>query len=185
MKRLIALYGSPRAQGNSDILLDSFLKGVESKAKHNIERIYIRDLKISPCLEIYKCKENGRCIINDDFQMIYDLIDRANLIVLSTPVMFYTVSAHTKILMDRCQSFWVRKYLLNKRSAQKEGYLLSVGGTKGEKLFDGITLTVKYFFDAFDCKLKGSLFARGVDEKGDILKHPDILEKAFDLGASV
>jgi len=185
VKKLVAIYGSPRKEGNSDILLDNFLKGVESSERYKIENIYIRDLKISPCLEIYKCKDNGRCIIDDDFQKAFDLIDESDVVVLSTPVMFYTVSAHTKIFMDRCQSFWVRKYLLKQKSKLKDGYLLSVGGTKGEKLFDGIILTIKYFFDAFDCKLKDSVLVRGVDEKGDILKFPEQLEKAINLGASI
>lgn len=185
MKKLLALFGSPRKDGNSDILLNSFLKGVDEAGRYAIERVYIRELKISPCLEIYKCKENGRCIIDDNFQKIYNLIEEADVIVLSTPVMFYTVSAHSKILMDRCQSFWVRKYVLKRESKGKDGYLLSVGATKGERLFDGITMTVKYFFDSFDCKLKESILVRGVDEKGDILKYPDIIEKACNLGKSI
>lgn len=185
MKNLIAFLGSPRIGGNSETLIENFLKGANETQKYKIEKIYLRDLKMSPCLEIYKCKENGRCIINDDFQRIYDLIESADVIALSTPVMFYTVSAHTKILMDRCQSFWVKKYILNKNSKPKDGYLFSVGATKGVKLFDGIIMTVKYFFDSFDCKLKDSVLVRGVDEKGEIEKCPEILEKAYFLGKSL
>lgn len=185
MKNLVALFGSPRREGNTDMLLENFLKGVEETKAYNIERIYLRDLKMSPCLEIYKCKESGRCIINDDFQKIFDLIEEADVISLATPVMFYTVSAHTKILMDRCQSFWVRKYMLKKSAKPKDGYLFSVGATKGVKLFEGIVMTVKYFFDAFDCRLKESILVREVDEKGEISKHQDILNKAYLLGKSL
>ncbi|MCX7990668.1 MAG: flavodoxin family protein [Proteobacteria bacterium] len=185
MKNLIAFFGSPRRMGNTEILMEHFLKGVAETRRYNIEKIFLRDLKISPCLEIYKCKENGRCIIDDDFQKIYDMIENADIISLSTPVMFYTVSAHTKILMDRCQSFWVKKYILEKNTKPKEGYLFSVGATKGAKLFDGITMTVKYFFDTFDCTLKESVLVRGVDEKGEIEKYPEILNQAYLLGKSL
>lgn len=185
MKNFIAFFGSPRKNGNTDILLNSFVNGVIETKKFNVEKIFLRELKISPCLEIYKCKENGRCVINDDFQKIYDLIESADVIALSTPVMFYSVSAHTKILMDRCQSFWVKKYILNKHSKPKDGYLFSVGATRGAKLFDGILMTVKYFFDSFDCKLKDSVLIKGVDEKGEIEKYPEFLEQAYSLGKSL
>ena len=185
MKKLIAFYGSPRIGGNSSILLSKFIEGVREIGKYNVQEIILRSLNINPCIEIYKCKETGRCAINDDFQMIYDLITEADTIALATPVMFYAVSAHTKILMDRCQSFWAKKYILNLPEKQKDGYFFCVGATKGQKLFDGIIMSVKYFFDTFNCKLKDSILVRGVDYKGEILQHKEILNAAYKLGKSI
>lgn len=185
MKKLIAFYGSPRIDGNSSILLSSFLEGVKEGRKYEICKIILREYNISPCLEIYKCKETGRCIINDDFQKIYDLIETADTIALASPVMFYAVSAHTKILMDRCQSFWARKYFLKKHIKEKDGYFFCVGATKGKRLFDGILISIKYFFDTFNCNLKDSILVRGVDEKGEILKHPQYLKMAYELGKKI
>lgn len=185
MKKLLAFYGSPRIGGNSSILLTKFLEGVKEAGKYEINEVVIREYNISPCLEIYKCKETGRCIINDDFQKIYDLIETADTIALASPVMFYAVSAHTKILMDRCQSFWVKKYILNKHTKEKDGYFFCVGATKGAKLFDGILMCVKYFYDTFNCKLKESILVRGVDEKGEILDYPEYLQMAYELGKKI
>ncbi|MCX7770984.1 MAG: flavodoxin family protein [Proteobacteria bacterium] len=185
MKKLIAFYGSPRIGGNSSILLSKFIEGVRDSKKYEVHEIILRELNMSPCLEIYKCKETGRCIINDDFQKIYDLIESAHTVALSSPVMFYAVSAHTKILMDRCQSFWVKKYFLKKEMSEKDGYFFCVGATKGIKLFDGILMSVKYFFDTFNCKLKESILVRGVDEKGEILKHNEYLKMAYELGKKI
>lgn len=185
MKKLLALYGSPRRDGNSALLLKEFLKGVKEANIYEYEEIFLRDLNISPCLEIYKCKFDGICAINDTFQKIFKQIDEADAIVLASPVMFYAVSAHTKVLMDRCQVFWSRKYYLNIKSKEKKGIFLGVGATKGAKLFEGILMNVKYFFDAIDAKLVETLLVRGVDEKGDILKQPEILGRAREIGKSL
>lgn len=185
MKKLLALYGSPRRDGNSALLLKEFLKGVNEAKIYEYEEIFLRDLNISPCLEIYKCKSEGECAINDGFQSLYKKIDEADAIVLASPVMFYAVSAHTKVFMDRCQVFWSRKYYLNLRTKEKKGVFIGVGATKGAKLFDGILMNVKYFFDALNTKLIETLLVRGVDEKGDILKQPEMIERAREIGKSL
>lgn len=153
----------------------------------SVTKIILRDLKISPCLEIYGCKKDGRCAIQDDFQKIYDQIISCDAIMLASPIFFYTVSAHTKILMDRCQSFWVKKYWIDKvshveKQFNKKGLFISVGATKGKKLFDGATLTVKYFFEAIDTELWSKLLYRGLDFEGDVEKHPEYLEESYTAG---
>lgn len=185
MKKLLALFGSPRRDGNSAILLSAFLKGIEDAGIYKVDKFLLRDLNISPCLEIYKCKKDGICAINDDFHKVSPFIEEADAIVLASPVMFYAVSAHTKIFMDRCQSFWSRKYYLKKSMQEKKGVFIGVGATKGAKLFDGILMNVKYFFDAIDTKLIETILARGADEKGDILKQQELLTRAQEVGRSL
>jgi multimeric flavodoxin WrbA len=107
--------------------------------------------------------------------------------MLASPIFFYTVSAHTKILMDRCQSLWVKKYWIDKVPHGqwmpiRKGLFISVGATKGKKLFDGTLLTVKYFFDVLDMELWRSLLYRSLDFEDDILKHPEYLEEAYEAG---
>ena len=152
-----------------------------------MEEVFLRDLKMSPCLEIYACKKTGRCIIQDDFQRIRDLLLSSQGIMLASPIFFYTVSAHTKILMDRCQSLWVKKYWIEKTpfgkpDAAKKALFISVGATKGRRLFDGVLLTVRYFLDTFDAELWKSLLYRDLDFEGDVLKHPEYLEEAYQTG---
>ena len=186
MVRILAIYGSPRRKGNTSLLLKKAVQGaVEASAE--VEEVVLRDLKMSPCLEIYGCKETGRCVIKDDFQKIYNQILSCNGLMLASPIFFYTVSAHTKILMDRCQSLWAKRYWLEKtpigkRNAIRKGLFISVGATKGKKLFDGALLSIRYFFDALDVELWRSLLYRGLDLDGDILKHPEYLEEAYRAG---
>jgi multimeric flavodoxin WrbA len=175
MASLLAIYGSPRRRGNTSSLLQRAVQGAREAGDH-VDEVILRDLKMSPCLEIYGCKKTGRCVIRDDFQKLYDQILSCDGIMLASPIFFYTVSAHTKILMDRCQSLWVKKYWLEKRSHEKKelarkGLFISVGATKGKKLFDGVLLSIRYFFDALDTELWHSVLFRGLDFEGDILKH--------------
>lgn len=186
MGKILAVYGSPRRKGNTSRLLKEAVQGARD-AGAEVEEIVLRDLKMSPCLEIYGCKNNGRCAIQDDFQGVYDRLVACDGLMLASPIFFYTVSAHTKILMDRCQSLWVKKYWIDgavfgKTQATRKGLFISVGATKGQKLFDGVHLTLKYFFDTLDMELWKSLLYRGMDFEGDILEHPDYLKEAYEAG---
>lgn len=183
---ILAIYGSPRRKGNTSTLLDHAVKGAED-AGALVEKIVLRDCKMSPCLEIYGCKKTGRCVIKDDFQEVIDKLLSCKGIMLASPIFFYTVSAHTKILMDRCQSLWVKKYWVDqtpygKTNPSRKGLFISAGATKGKKLFDGTLLTVRYFFDVLDIDLWKSLLYRQLDFEQDILKHPEYLHEAYETG---
>ena len=184
--KIVAIYGSPRRKGNTAALLKKAIEGARDSGAA-VEEIVLRDLKISPCLEIYGCLEAGECAIKDDFQMVRDKILDARGLILASPVFFYTVSAHTKMLMDRFQSLWVKKYWVEKaprgqKTHNRKGLLISVGATKGKKLFDGILLSVKYFFDVLDMELWKALLYRQLDFQDDVLKHPEYLEEAYETG---
>jgi multimeric flavodoxin WrbA len=166
--------------------MDWFVEGVEEAGGH-AERYHLRSLKISPCLEIYACRRVGRCALQDDMQPLYEALRETDAIALASPVMFYGVSAHTKAFIDRCQAFWCIKYLRKEavsRSALRErkGVFLSVGGSKGKKIFEGPLLTFRYFLDTLDAKLWKSLTYREIDDKGDIERHPEARNEARQLG---
>ena len=186
MKKILAIYGSPRRKGNTTLLLDHAVQGALDTGAQ-VEKIVLRDLKMSPCLEIYGCKETGRCVIQDDFQEVSNQLLSFHGVMLASPIFFYTVSAHTKILMDRCQSLWVKKYWIDKipsgqRNPRRKGLFISVGATKGKRLFEGTLLTVKYFFDILDAELWRALLYRELDFEGDVLKHPEYLQEAYEAG---
>ncbi|MBU4277868.1 MAG: flavodoxin family protein [Proteobacteria bacterium] len=189
MSRIVAIYGSPRRGGNSALLTDQAVEGAR-EAGAIVEKVALRDLNISPCLEIYGCKKDGRCVIKDDFQGLYDQCLAADAMILSSPIFFYTVSAHTKIMMDRFQSLWVKKYWIDKVkfgqwTPKRKGLFISVGATHGQKLFEGVLLTVRYFMDVLDMELSQSLLYRGLDLKGDVAAHPEYLQEAREAGAAL
>ena len=182
--KMLAFQGSPRKGGNSDILLNEAIRGAE-EAGAEVEKIELVDLDISPCLELYACKKAGNCAIKDDMQALYTAMEKTPRIILASPIFFYNVSATAKAFIDRCQAKWVKRYMLGIETVsdvERKGALIAVGATKGKKLFDGVRLTAKYFFDAIHMSYSDELLVRGADDKGDILKQPEALEEAFALG---
>jgi len=186
MVNILAIYGSPRRKGNTGLLLKKAVQGA-LEAGAEVDEIILRDLKISPCLEIYGCKKTGRCVIQDDFQEVFDKVIECQGLMLASPIFFYTVSAHTKIFMDRFQSLWVKKYWIEKRpfgkgEFSKKGLFISAGATKGKRLFEGTLLTIRYFFEILDTEFWRSLLFRGLDFEGDVLKYPQYLDEAYTAG---
>ena len=182
--KVLGIMGSPRKQSNTDLLLDKALEGA-AQAGAETEKVLVSKLKISPCLEIYACVKDGNCPIKDDMLPLYDKLVEADHVILASPIFFYSITAQAKALVDRSQALWARKHVLGMGKDDKRerrGAFISVGATKGEKLFEGAVLTVKYFFDAINVKYSGDVLVRGVDDKGQITEHPSALQHAFRLG---
>jgi multimeric flavodoxin WrbA len=182
--KVLGIMGSPRRQSNTEILLDRALEGAR-EAGAEVEKVLISKLRISPCLEIYACRKDGNCAIKDDMQSLYTKLLEADHVIFASPMFFYSVTSQSKAVIDRCQALWVRKHVLGmgkEDKRERRGVFISVGATRGTKLFDGAVLTVKYFFDAIGVKYSGDLLVRGIDNKGQIGEHPTALEDAFRLG---
>jgi multimeric flavodoxin WrbA len=184
--KILGIFGSPRRGGNTDILLEETLKGAEKEGAE-VDRIYLTDYAITPCKECHGCDQTGQCVILDDMQKIYPKLLESDIIILASPIFFYGVTAWAKALIDRSQALWAKKYLLKDPSLGKEGkkrkgFFISVGATKGPRVFEGAILTAKYFFDVLNAEYVGELIFREVDGKGDILKHPEALQQALEVG---
>jgi multimeric flavodoxin WrbA len=181
--KVLGLYGSPRREGNSEVLMKAFLQGA-AETGAAVEEIFLREQKISPCMEIYHCFKDGTCPIKDDMRGVYDKLLEADVVALASPVFFYSVSAQAKAMIDRTQALWARRYVLKDDfpGGNRQGVLLSTGATRGRLLFVGSRLVAKYFFDAINVRYAAELLVRGVDEKGAINGRPEVLEEARDLG---
>jgi multimeric flavodoxin WrbA len=184
--KVLGIFGSPRRGGNTDTLLEEALKGAELEGA-KVERLILSNFTISACKECHGCDKTGDCIITDDMRDIYPNLLESDVIILASPIFFYGVTAWAKALIDRSQALWARKYLvkdpsLGKEGKKRKGFFISVGATKGQKVFEGAVLTVKYFFDTFNVEYAGDLLLRGVEAKDDILKHPEALRQAFEFG---
>jgi len=164
--KVLGIFGSPRRGGNTELLLEEALKGAEKEGAKG-ERLYLSDFTITPCKECHGCDNTGNCIILDDMEKIYSKLLEADIVILASPIFFYGVTAWAKALIDRSQALWARKYLikdpsLGKEGKKRKGFLISVGATKGQKVFEGAILTVKYFFDVLNAEYAGELVFRGV-----------------------
>jgi multimeric flavodoxin WrbA len=183
---ILGIYGSPRKGGNTDQLLDKALEGA-TRDDVEISKIYARNLDIKGCLGCGGCEKTGKCVIKDEMQSIYPLLERAVVIFLASPIYFYGVTGQVKLLIDRSQAMWSKR-LLEKNYAERKkydsgkGYMIAAGASRGENLFEGAQLTAKYFYDALDMSYEGGIFFRRLDEKTAVKNNPETLQEAYNLG---
>jgi len=185
---VLGLMGSPRRQGNTDLLLAAFLDGAQAKGAE-VLKVDVAFEHIASCQECRFCEEQGFCRQQDDAmrEMNY-LLRRADVVVLATPIFFYGPSAQLKALIDRSQALWARRHIMkltDPKAAFRRGFLLAVGATKGKELFTGTSLIARYFFDAVGARYEGFLGFRQMEEPGAITRHPTALADAGKKGAEL
>ena len=182
---VLGLMGSPRAQGNTDLLLDAFLEGAERQGAATL-KIDVPSKHIAPCQGCQFCAEQGLCrIIDDDMGEINYLLRKADVVVIATPIFFYGPPAQLKAVIDRAQALWARRYimkLLDPKASFRKGFLLAVGATKGKELFTGTNHIAKYFYDAVGAHYEGFLGYRQIESPGAISRHPTALADARNKG---
>lgn len=177
---VLGLQGSPRKKGNTNFLLSAFMDEVKSRGAET-QIINVPDKNIKPCIGCANCERKGFCSITDDDMTgeIYGLLRRADVVVMATPIYFYNATAQMKLLIDRTQTLWARKYRLGLSDPgrpDRKGILLALGATKGLNLFEGMILTAKYFFDAIGADFHGKLTYWRVEDFGDMEKHETVAE---------
>ena len=181
---VVGIMGSPRRNSNTEILLDAALAGAAACGA-TTEKVPVCELRILSCTECYHCAVDGTCPIKDDMSHLYDVIVSADRIILASPVFFYGITSQAKALVDRCQALWVRRYVLKSwipDIESRRGALIAVGATKGPRLFDGVLLTAKYFFDAVGIRDFEQLLLRGIDGRGQVKECPAHIDEANAMG---
>jgi len=188
--KVLGVSGSPRRNGNTELLIREFLRGAETSG-NDTELFILSELKISPCTSCGSCQKDGHCVIDDDMQLMYNKLLEADYIVFASPIYFGGVSAQLKSFIDRCQALWSRKYILKKPLISSDkgthsGYFISTAGSMdNNKAFEGAIITIKAVFHTLDIKYKGELLFKSMENKGDILKHPTAIQMAFRTGTSL
>ncbi|MBX7077292.1 MAG: flavodoxin family protein [Methanobacteriaceae archaeon] len=170
-KNIIIISSTPRKGGNSDILCDEFLKGAE-KAGHNAKKIFLNDKNINYCTGCLDCVTKNSCSQNDDMGEIIKQILKADVLVFTTPVYFYTMSGQLKTFIDRCCAGYTQMrdldlYFITSASAPYNG------GT-----VDGI----KRFTDCLvNCTEKLTIHAPAT-EINEIKSNEKIMKEAYNAG---
>lgn len=175
-KKVLILSGSPRKNGNSDILCDEFMKGA-IESGNEAEKIRVAEKNIGYCRACYACKK-GACAIKDDMAEVLQKMIDANVIVLASPVYFYSIDAQLKALIDRTVARWLEV-------KDKEFYYI-VTAADGEE--EAAETTIQCFRGYADCvkgaKEMGIIYGMGVYEKGKI-KNTQAMVDAYNMGMSV
>ena len=184
---VLGLAGSPRRDGNTRILLDRVLEG----ARHRGAAVVFVDLcrlDIAPCIACDGCWEHEGCVVQDDYQSVYERLVAADRIVLASPIYFMGLTAQAKNFVDRAQCLWALKYVQRKTipapsgGGARYGHLISVGGAGFRDLFSCAERTFRAFLDALGARVGDHLLFSRVDERGAIRAHPTALAEAYALG---
>ena len=173
-KKVIILSASPRKNGNSDLLCNEFYKGAMDSG-HDVEKIFLADKHIEYCRGCGICNKTNRCIIDDDMAAILDKLLSADIIVMASPVYFYTINGQMKTLIDRI----VPQYT-NLR--EKDFYFII---TAADSAKANMQRTIECFRGLLDClekpKEKGVIYGIGLWEKGDVMQS-NLLSEAYTMG---
>jgi len=183
--KVIAFWGSPRKGGNTDLLLAEVLKGVREHTS-DVTVFRLREMRINPCQNCGGCDDTGECVVKDAMTEISREIEAADRIILASPIFFAGLSAQMKTMIDRCQAFWCRKYLLNRPieegPAGRRGLLALVGGRRRKGEGRCAEVTAEAFFHSVSVPMHETLVYLGVDEAGAIRRHPTAFSEAREAG---
>ena len=177
-KNILILSGSPRKGGNTDLMVDAFVKGASKL--HNVEVVSVHDYKVAPCMGCNACfrNEGNNCVQNDDMTHIYDKMKDADVLVIASPVYFYGLSAQLKAVIDRCHNPLRDTFHISSMA------LLLVGAATLPELFDSIVTQYQLCLNFFHLEDAGQVLVRGAKDKGDI-KNTDALNEAYELGLRI
>ena len=175
---VLILSGSPRKGGNTELLVEAFVKGASQK--HHVEVVSVHDYKVNPCMGCNACfmSKDNTCAQKDDMTMIYEKMAHADMLVIASPVYFYGLSAQLKGIIDRCHNP-IRDTFHIKKTA-----LLLVGAATLPELFDSILMQYLLCLNFFKFEDAGRVLVRGAKDKGDI-KNTNALNEAFELGQHI
>ncbi|MCX5678081.1 MAG: flavodoxin family protein [Candidatus Omnitrophica bacterium] len=184
--KVIGISASPRRSGNSEILLDRALEGAMS-AGADVEKIVLNELDFKACQECGGCERSGVCVIRDGMSHLYKELDKADAIIVSSPIFFASLSAQAKMMIDRFQCAWVAKYILKNRAKAKKrkGIFISVAGSYRKDSFDNAKSIIKAFFATLDIEYADELFCGGIEKMKDIDQDEKVLNRAYTLGVGL
>ena len=169
MKNIVVIVGSPRKNGNTELLADAFIEGARS-AGNTVEKLSVIGKKIGGCIGCNACYRDAehRCVQHDDMEDYYRRLSAADVIVIATPIYFYVVSSQIKCLIDR-----LHNPIRNSFKVKKLG-LLAVCADEKESVFDSVITMYRSVLRYFSLADGGTVTVYGVAEKGDIASNPKL-----------
>lgn len=179
MSKITVLVGSPRKNGNTEILADAFIKGAE-QAGNKVTKIRLSERKVNGCIGCDYCTKNdGKCVQKDDMRAIYDALYDTNVVVLATPIYCYGITAQLKAVIDRFYAALTRPF-----PATSAVFLAVYADESSSEADMAIAHYRTLVSRGMRLEDRGVVTAGGVFEKGDIVGH-ESLARAEELGRSI
>lgn len=180
-KYVLAVAGSPRKQGNSDILCDHVLAGAK-QAGARAEKFYLSDMKIKPCIACGWCQTEGKnvCKFSDDMRKLYPKIAKCDVLVIASPIWFFHVSSYAKLFMDKLYPFAGPE---GAAALKKKRVVACFTFGDRDPISSGCVNAVRSFQDAFGyLGIPVDFVYASAWEKGEIKDNQEALEQAMAAG---
>ena len=175
--KILIITGSPRKNGNSNILADNFIKGAQ-EAGHNVVRFDSAFKNVHPCVACNKCNMNGQCVFKDDFEFIKNNITDADMVVFVSPMYYFGISAQIKAVIDRF-------YAINEQiHVPKKAVLIMTYADTSAKEAQAIINHYETLLNYLGWSDAGKITASGVWVEGDV-NHTQYPKQAYELEKSI
>lgn len=176
-KNVLILSGSPRKSGNSDLLCDEFMRGA-MEAGHKVEKIRVQEKKVACCIACYACRDTGVCAIKDDMAEIMQKMIDCDVMVLASPVYFYSIDAQLKAVIDRSVCRWTEV-------KDKEMYYIMTAADEEKTSMDATLACFRGYADCVEGAVeKGVVYGTGVYRAGEI-KGTKAMQEAYEMGKKI
>ncbi len=190
MTRIVAINGSPRKRGNTDTVLDAFLRGAE-EAGAFVSKQYLVDIDHKNCKGCNACHRNGKCVITDDLTPVFAEVLAADVLVLASPIYSMTVTAEMKSFIDRGQFLWAQKFVTKTLAFSQEhlashtGVFLGTSGQAIPHIFDAAFPVVRAFFNDAGFSYTENVLFPGMDSRGGVKGWPESVAEAQSEGKRI
>ena len=177
---ILVIDGSPRVGKNTDRLCDAFIKGAESKG-HSAVKFRVAGKKLNGCIHCAQCYKNGPCAQQDDMIPLYDEIEKADMVVLASPIYFWDITAQLKAVIDRMYALYMAKRFKPKKTAA----IFVAGGKAIDNTDEAVSFYNNVILKRLHWEDKGILLATGTSNPEFDLEKEGFIEKAFNMGAGI
>lgn len=180
MKKITIISTSLRKNSNSEILAKEFMKGAKVNG-NEINYVNLKNTNMKFCIGCLSCQKTHKCVLKDDItKEMLDDICNSDIIVFVTPVYYYTITGQLKTFIDRMNPIYNMDYKF------KDIYVISTAAEDEVRTFKGIKEDIKGFVDCYEgTKIKGTLFAGGLEKPNDAKKRDDYMEMAYEMGSKI
>jgi len=183
-KQVMIVVGSPRKKGNSSTLAKQVAAGAKAGGAA-VETFYLHDMNIKPCNACDACRKKAGidCVLKDDMRKLYPKLRSADAIVVASPIYWFTVSAQTKLFMDRWYALGSDEG--NELTGKRFGIVLTYAGA--DPFISGAVNALRTFQDAFHfigAKMAGMVYGSAW-KAGEIRKNKGLMKEAYELGAKL
>lgn len=176
--KILGLIGSPRKNGNTDLLVSRILDGASAN-NHLTEKLYLYELDISPCVDCRGCKKGSfQCLIDDGMRILYPKLEGADVIVFGTPLYWYGPTGKMKLMIDRLRPFIASKKMKGKRA------ILVTPSEEGPNACSYLTGMFELSFKYLEIDLIDKILVKAY-EKAEVRKQPKTLKRVFEVGKAL